>query len=86
MRGRTTFASLVFEGMLFPVLLGGLPHRFAVLLWTICGVLFRSTWRWECLVVGGVIHLGFRQATKHDHAFFAIFLAYWRTKRLYTVG
>jgi len=71
------------NALVMPILLGGVPRRFAILNGTLCAALVLGLHAFYILPVGILIHIAAVFMAKHDPYFFDVVLRHIRKKKFY---
>jgi len=71
------------SSLVFPVMLMGVPRRFAILNWTICAALVFGLHMFYVLPISVVIHIAAVFFAKRDPHFFDVFVRHLRQKKYY---
>lgn len=71
------------NSLVSPVMLMGVPRRFAILNWTICAALVLGLHTLYILPLSIIIHIAAVFFAKHDPYFFDVFIRHLRQKKYY---
>jgi type IV secretory pathway TrbD component len=77
------FYSPVHKSLTSPILYGGCPRKFAILLWTIVAAIASGLEQWGMIPVGIMLHIIGILAARKDPEFFDILIRHIKEKEYY---